>query len=77
MFNSKVPMFPAAEQLAVVNNNSEWIKMMKTSTDIQQWNLNRDIIKAYLKRVDYLAYIMLMGYIDNVIFPITFKLRKR
>ncbi len=70
-------MFPAAEQLAVVNNNPEWIEMMKTSTDIQQWNLNRDIIKASLKRTNYLAYIMLMGYIDNVIFPITFKLRKR
>lgn len=69
MFNPKVPMFPANEQAKVVADSDAFIAMMKTSDTVQTWNLNRDVIKSYLKRTNYFHYLMLMGYIDNVVFP--------
>lgn len=76
-FDSSKPMFSTAYQNEVINRNQEWIDMMLTSADVNVWNVNRHIIRAGLKKVDVKAYVALMGYIDNVIFPFTFKLRKR
>ena len=76
-FDSGKPMFSTAYQNEVIANNEKHIDMMLTSADVNVWNVNRHIIRAALKKVDVKAYVALMGYIDNVLFPIVFKLRKR
>lgn len=76
-FDSTKPMFSTAYQNEVINNNQKWIEMMKTSADVNVWNVNRHVIRASLKKVDVKAYVALMGYIDNIVFSATFNLRKR
>ena len=76
-FDSSKPMFSTAYQNEVISRNQEGIDLMKTSVDVDVWNVNRHIIRNYLKKIDIKAYVALMGYIDNVLFPLTFKLRKR
>lgn len=67
-FNSTKTAFGYAEQMAVVCNNSDFITMMVQSKTIEAWNNNRWIIRDLVKRVNTHAYIILMGYIDNVVF---------
>ena len=75
-FDASKPMFNTAYQNEVIANNQEWIAMMKTSADVNVWNINRHVIRATLKKANVKAYVALMGYIDNIIFPLTFNLRR-
>lgn len=76
MFNPKVPMFPAKEQAQVVAESDEFIAMMKKSANIEEWNINRGIVKSLVKHVDYMRWLMIAGYLDNVVFRQTFNLVK-
>ena len=69
------PMFPFAMQTKVINENAELIETMKTAKDIQQWNLNRRVVRAAMTS-NPIEYIMLMGYIDSILFGQVFNLKK-
>lgn len=67
-FNSTKPAFTYAEQMEVVCNSPDFITMMVKSKNIEEWNNNRWVIRNLIKRVNVQAYVILMGYIDNVVF---------
>jgi hypothetical protein len=67
-FNSTKPAFTYAEQMEMVCNSPDFITMMAKSVDIEDWNHNRQVIKSLVKHVNVRAYVILMGYIDNVVF---------
>jgi hypothetical protein len=67
-FNSTKPAFTYAEQMEVVCNSPDFITMMVKSKNIEEWNNNRWVIRDLIKRVNVQAYVILMGYIDNVVF---------
>jgi hypothetical protein len=73
-FNPKVPMWTTAQQQAIVLDNIANVAMMKAARDIPEWNLLRHVIRASIPT--RLEYNILMGYIDNVIFPQTFNLKR-
>jgi len=74
MFNPKVPMFEASKQASVINAHAEDIAMISAARDIPEWNVFRHVIRASMP--NRLEYFMLMGYIDNVVFPQTFNLKR-
>ena len=67
-FNSTKPAFTYAEQMEVVCNNPDFITMMVKSKDIEEWNDSRLNIANLIKCVNVRAYVILMGYIDNIVF---------
>jgi hypothetical protein len=71
-FDPKVPMFPIEEQRLVINTHQPEIEMMLTAKDVWEWNDLREKIRNESLFIQEQGYIMLMGYIDNIIFPYKF-----
>jgi len=70
--SSAKSIFSTKEQEAVIKMNEKFIDMMKTTTNVKDWNLMREKVTA-----DFIGsneeLVMLFGYIDGVLFAETFK----
>ena len=70
----KKPLFDQKLQHQTVALNPDKIDMMRGSKSIKEWNNNREIVKdsfntLILTKPSNLIYrIMLMGYIDGILF---------
>ena len=48
-FSSTKPIFPTKDQLEVIRVNRDSIEMMQSATDVESWNLLRDVIKSQMR----------------------------
>jgi hypothetical protein len=72
MFDPNKPLFPADQQMAAVNEQLEFIALMKSSKSVEEWNLNRSIVKKAL-RANLRYYQIFIGYVDATLFPSVLK----
>lgn len=60
-------LFDPQEQLQVVEENNHFIEMMCHSNNVQDWNERRQILKDEFIGLSQ-HKLMLLGYIDGVLF---------
>jgi hypothetical protein len=70
--SSNKSIFPMVEQNAIINSNQELIDVMKTATNMEEWNLMRRRVTSKFVGSD-MEMVMLFGYIDGVLFVEQFK----
>lgn len=75
-FDPKKPAFAPEEQRSVIAAHQQEIEEISKIKDVQDWNLYRHTIRTSMKGA-VREYCMLMGYIDNILFPYVFNLKKR
>lgn len=70
------PLFDGRKQNQVVTENRHLFEQLKAVENIGEWNILRKKVKDEFKGTE-LEQLMLLGYVDGVLFPMIFKERKK